>query len=71
MGKSYGERLEAACEKALSIYAISYKDVESILKNNLDQSSVLQSTEESHTTELKHDNVRGEEYFNQQEEKAC
>src|SRR5262249_21232018 len=37
LGKSYGaERLEAACRRALTIGACSYKSIESILKNGLD-----------------------------------
>jgi transposase len=38
LGKSYGaERLEAACRRALTIGACSYKSIESILKNGLDR----------------------------------
>ena len=38
LGKSYGdERLEAACQRALTLGACSYKSLESILKHALDQ----------------------------------
>ena len=38
LGKSYGTaRLEAACKRALAINGISYKSVQSILKNGLDE----------------------------------
>ncbi len=38
LGKAYGEsRLESACRRALSIHALSYRSVASILKTWLDQ----------------------------------
>lgn len=38
LGKRYGDRrLEAACGRALTVRALSYRSVESILKNGLDQ----------------------------------
>ncbi|MDQ6920260.1 MAG: hypothetical protein M3170_01510 [Candidatus Dormibacteraeota bacterium] len=38
LGKRYGERrLEAACKRALTVRALSYRSVESILKHGLDQ----------------------------------
>jgi transposase len=41
LGKRYSpERLEAACARALAFRAYSYKNVESILKNGLDQQSL-------------------------------
>src|SRR5512138_1856404 len=48
LGKRYGnERLEAACARALSVRARSYRHVESILKNGLDRlpSPAEESTE--------------------------
>lgn len=63
LGKSYGQyRLEHACKRALSIGAYSYKSVKSILKNNLDQLSIV-SYQQNHATEQEHENVRGGEYF--------
>lgn len=62
-GKSYSEtRLEAACSRALKIGAYSYKSIESILKNNLDQVPVSRS-EMLTATKESHENVRGGDYF--------
>lgn len=62
LGKSYGEnRLESACERALNIGAYSYKSVESILKNNLDQQPL--PVEQVSALNLTHEYVRGKEYF--------
>jgi len=63
LGQSYGEnRLEAACKRALHIGAYSYKSVQSILKNNLDQRQ-LPISQTDHVIQI-HENVRGKEYFN-------
>ena len=63
LGKSHGDdRLEAACDRALKIGAYSYKNVASILKNNLEHVPV--STSETLTaTKETHENVRGGDYF--------
>jgi transposase len=62
LGKRYGEnRLEAACKRALHIGAYSYKSVESILKNNLDQQPL--PTESKQDPISIHEYVRGKEYF--------
>ena len=62
LGKSYGEnRLEAASKRALHIGAYSYKSVESILKNNLDQQPL--PTEPKYDVISSHEYVRGKEYF--------
>ncbi len=60
------ERVEAACGRALLLKAYSYKSVESILKTNLDQ----QELTESHSLEkpIIHYNIRGREYYQQQED---
>lgn len=64
LGKSYGnERLEKACQRALSIGAYSYKSVQSILKNNLDQIAVSVQLVQHHATEQNHEYVRGGNYF--------
>lgn len=61
LGKAYGEqRLEAACDRALHINALSYRSIESILKNGLDQKP-LQRQENS--TPIQHDNIRGANYY--------
>lgn len=62
LGKSYGEgRLEAACKRAVYLEAYSYKNVESILKNNLDQQPL--PIEPIYQLNLTHEYVRGKEYF--------
>jgi transposase len=63
LAKSYGEnRLEQACKRALHIGAHSYKSVESILKNKLEQQPLPASSQEAVVTES-HEYVRGQEYF--------
>jgi transposase len=59
LGKSYGaERLEAACRRALKIGACSYKSIESILKNELDQKPLPEPQQPS-SPAPPHDNIRG------------
>jgi hypothetical protein len=57
----YGEdRLEKACAKALGLRASRYQQVESILKNKLEEVPIHQST----TIQLSaHDNIRGANYY--------
>jgi transposase len=63
LGKRYSpDRLEAACARALLIKAYSFKSVESILKKNLDQQSLLFDQEESNPIPP-HTNVRGKTYY--------
>ncbi len=63
LGKAYGdERLEAACARALTINALSYRSIESILKNGLDQ-KVLISNEKTDKL-VQHSNIRGADYYN-------
>jgi transposase len=61
LGQQYGnERLEAACARALSHNAISWKSLQSILKNGLD----LQPVGAQHRLDLpEHENVRGAAYY--------
>ena len=62
LGKSYGpERLDAACRRALTIGACSYKSIESILKNGLDRTP-LPATPPAPTAPS-HANIRGPEYY--------
>ncbi len=62
LGKSYGTaRLEAACRRALTIGACSYKSLESILKNGLDRIP-LPATLPA-TAAPRHANIRGPEYY--------
>lgn len=63
LSKSYGEdRLEAACKRALHIGAYSYKSIESILKNNLDQQPLPSKAQEEGVPDA-HENIRGKNYF--------
>jgi transposase len=62
LGKSYGaERLEAACRRALTIGACSYKSIESILKNGLDRAPLPASPPTP--APLRHAHIRGPEYY--------
>jgi transposase len=63
---SYGAaRLEKACIRALAIGATTYKSIESILKNRLEEQPLAQQKNPlSPSTEiLHHDNVRGADYY--------
>lgn len=63
LGKSYGEdRLEAAAIRANQIGGRSYKSVESILKNGLDQKPL--PDEKTSETPIDHANIRGKKYYN-------
>lgn len=60
------KRLEKACARALAIKAYSYKSVESILKNGLDQQPLLcDQIKDSHPPT--HNNIRGNHYYRQKE----
>jgi transposase len=62
LGKRYSaERLEAACRRAIEIRGVSYRSIESILKNGLDQ----QHTGAQATLSLpqEHAHVRGRTYY--------
>lgn len=62
LAKHYSEaRLEAACKRALFIQSYSYKSVEAILKNGLDQRPLPEQTQQQ--LALEHPNVRGPEYY--------
>ena len=63
LGKSYGEgRLNAACHRALSIGTTTYKSIESILKNGLDQRPLPEIADS--TEAIEHSNIRGSDYYN-------
>ena len=55
-----GERLEAACDRAIEIGARSYTSVTSILKTNLDRKRPAPATD---GPAIAHDNIRGPGYF--------
>lgn len=59
--RSYGsQRLDSACKRALQADAVSYKRIQNILKNNLDQSSLFfQDLEEDRSHIPEHQNIRG------------
>lgn len=62
LGKAYGNnRLEAACSRALYINSLSYKSIESILKNGLDQKPLPEK--ERGKDPVQHENIRGGDYF--------
>jgi transposase len=62
--RSYSlDRLEAACQRALVAGARSYLNVESILKNGLDQQPLTESAS-SDAPVLDHENIRGADYYN-------
>jgi hypothetical protein len=63
LSKTYSsDRLEAACSRALRISAFSFKSVESILKKNLDQQTLLFDQDETDPS-TPHSNVRGKTYY--------
>jgi len=63
LGKTYSnERLESACARAVHSRVLSYKSIQSILKNGLDRQPL--STEPSATAhDVTHINVRGAGYY--------
>jgi hypothetical protein len=60
------KRLEKACARALAIKACSYKSVESILKNGLDQQPLLFDQIKESRPSIHH-NIRGKHYYRQKE----
>lgn len=62
LGKTYTPaRLEAACQRALTAQACSYRSVKSILEQRLDQQATLPA--ESDRTSPQHENLRGPTYY--------
>lgn len=55
-------RLEAACNRALTLRSFSYRSVDSILRHHLDQQP-LTETPPNDTPPLAHDNLRGRDYY--------
>ena len=63
LGERYGtERLERACARAVRHRAYTYRSVEAILKNKLDQVDDEAATEKQGTLPL-HGNLRGSSYY--------
>jgi transposase len=64
LGKRYGdERLEAACGRAVTVGARSYRHVDSILKNGIDRLPLPDDTQADNPPTAAHDNVRGRTYY--------
>jgi transposase len=62
LAKGFGdERLEAACRRALTLGACSYKSIESILRQGLERQPLPEQQELS--LALEHDNLRGAHYY--------
>jgi transposase len=67
LSQRYGsERLEAACQRALQVGAVSYRSVRSILQVGLDRQEVP-AGEPSATLPQVHENLRGSSYYGGQE----
>jgi len=63
LGKKYGEaRLESACARALSLRALSYQSIESILKTGSEKLP-LRKKANTPALPLFHDNIRGPGYY--------
>jgi transposase len=61
LGKKYGnERLEAACDRALSLKINSYRSVKNILENGFEKKPIV---EESRRAQGEHVNIRGRNYY--------
>jgi len=62
LGKSFGEeRLEAACRRALTLGACSYKSIESILRQGLDRKALPE--QQDLDLSITHANIRGSDYY--------
>ena len=62
LGKSFGEeRLEAACRRALTLGACSYKSIESILRQGLERKAV--GEQQQLDLDIAHENIRGADYY--------
>ena len=62
LGKGVGDaRLEAACHRALHFGTCTYRSLQSILENHLDQQPLEQ---ELPLNSPSHENVRGKDYYN-------
>lgn len=59
------QRLEAACQRALSLNACSFKHVKSILENSIDKQPLIPAFDS--VKPVQHHNLRGKEYYLQQE----
>jgi len=63
LGKLYGnDRLEAVCQRAHALHITSFKSIESMLKNNLDRTALVDELG-TRQVPLVHENIRGPEYY--------
>lgn len=63
LAKTYGEdRLESACHRAVTLRSFSFKSVDAILKNRLDQQP-LDTRPPASLSKVQHKNVRGGNYY--------
>jgi transposase len=70
LGKTYGlERLEAAATRACTLNACSYQSVKSILTTGLDRQLTLDAPPDR--APIEHANIRGTDYFNNEEKPLC
>jgi transposase len=68
LGKRFSEpRLELACQRALQYQIFSYKKIKSILEKGLEKIESASNHQASAQVALLHKNIRGSNYFNQQE----
>jgi transposase len=66
LGEQHGsDRLEAACGCALAIGNPTYKSVKAILKSGLEKARLVEEVEPARVL---HENIRGGDYFDRQEE---
>jgi len=69
LAKKYSpQRLETACRRACAIRAYSYKSVCSILEKGLDEQPLSRPEQQ---LIIKHENIRGSSYFDNQETGLC
>jgi transposase len=62
LARGYGPvRLEAACHRGITIGAMSYRSIASILKAGLDKAFMPEAAAEADP--IRHDNIRGGDYF--------
>lgn len=63
LGKRHGEdRLEAACGRAVQLGSFSFKSIDAILKNRLDERP-LEAQQPAVLPKVRHENVRGGSYY--------
>jgi transposase len=63
VGRYGKERVSAACVRALAINGVSYRSIESILKNGLDQVALPPPQLKLLPGPVEHENLRGADYY--------